>query len=324
MIAFFSTSAVLIASEPLSFNTIYVNNDNVDGPWNGTQEHPFRLIQDAIDFAGPHHIILVANGTYYEHLYIPLNLAYLTIGYWDKPLGELDDFGPRLIGNGTGTGISIHASNVKITLLEITNFGQEGRDAGIYIEYNVEAVQITNNVISDSYHGIWIKRDVPKDTFHIIERNLIKNITQRGISVTLCDKNTLRANTISNCNWGLYIHDCYNNQISENYFNDNTEGLVIDIGMENIVEKNTFIENDYGFGTVGTHASKIQKNNFIKNSKAHAYFITFSVVNADVWSGNYWGRFVFPLVKPIFGNYKLAKIDLPWVKFDFFPSLSQN
>jgi nitrous oxidase accessory protein NosD len=107
-------------------------------------------------------------------------------------------------------------------------------------------------------------------------------------------------------------------------FSYNTDALVIDVGAENQVSLNTFTNNNYGLGTVGTRSSTISKNNFIDNTAGNAYFITFNVWNADVWSGNYWGRFVFPLVKPIPGTFALAKIDLPWIKFDFFPSLTQN
>jgi len=325
LISLYAMSTGINASESLSFrNTIHVNDDNIAGPWMGSEQYPYKLVQDAIDHALSHDIIIVANGTYYEHLFIPSHLDSLTIGYWNDPPAELDDFGPMLIGNGTGTGISIHASSVEISQLEITNYGQDGRDAGIYVETDVNGVRITDNIISNSYQGIWIKRDVPKTTFHSIERNVIKNISQRGISLVLCDHNTILSNTIMNCNWGVYLHDCYQNTISGNLFNSNIEGLVIDIGIENRVEFNNFIENDYGFGTVGTRSSTITKNNFINNDKSDAYFITYTAWNADVWSGNYWGKPVFPLMKPIGGSFVLAKIALPWIKFDWFPAQKTN
>jgi parallel beta-helix repeat protein len=305
-------------------NLLYVNDDNTEGPWTGDPDTPYKNIQDAIDNASANDFILIANGTYYEHLTIPSDLTALTIGYWSNSPGEIDHFGPSLIGNGTGTGISVFASHVVITQLEILNYGQEGRDACIYVEINVESVKISENIISDSYHGILIKRDVPDETYHIIENNLIQNISERGISIILCDRNTIRGNTIQNCTWGVYLHDCYRNTISNNLFKNNSEGLVIDIGIENSVEENTFTDNGYGFGTIGTRSSTIKNNNFLDNTKGDAYFITFNVWNADVWSGNYWGRLVFPLIKPIGGSFVIAKIDLPWLKFDFFPSLTPN
>jgi parallel beta-helix repeat protein len=312
------------ALEPVLYrNTLHVNDDNIAGPWTGSEQYPYRLIQNAIDNASAYDIILVANGTYYEHLKIPSNLIDLTIGYWSDNDGELDDYGPKLVGNGTGKGISIFASSVKINRLEITNYGQEGCDAGIYVDFDVDGVEISTNIISESYYGIWIKRDVPAETFHVIENNIIQNISARGVCIVLCDRNTIRGNSIHNCTWGIYLHDCYKNAISNNFFSNNKHGLDIDIGMENNIEKNTFSDNIYGFGTTGTRSSTIKNNNFLENTY-DAYFITFTVLNNDVWSGNYWGHPVFPLMKPIGGTFVIAKIDLPWIKFDLFPSLKQN
>ena len=31
---------------PAGSNMIYVDDDNIDGPWDGTQEYPFQDIQD--------------------------------------------------------------------------------------------------------------------------------------------------------------------------------------------------------------------------------------------------------------------------------------
>jgi parallel beta-helix repeat protein len=312
------------ASDPTGFkNTIYVNDDNFAGPWDGTEQHPYRHIQDAIDHAAAMDFITVANGTYYEHLIIKSHLIGLTISRWINP-GDSDTYQPTLIGNNTGTGIAINASNLKITQLNITHYGQEGRDAGIYVETDVTGVNIYDNIISNSYHGIWIKRDIPKATYHTIEKNVITHISERGVSMVLCDQNKILSNTVSYCDWGVYLHDCYRNIISENMFSYNTESLAIDVGAENQISLNTFTKNSYGLGTVGTRSSTISKNNFIDYTEINAYFITFNVWNADIWSGNYWGRLVFPLVKPIPGTFALAKIDLPWIKFDFFPSLTPN
>ena len=37
----------------INFNSIiiYVDDDNINGPWNGTAEHPYRTINDAINYA---------------------------------------------------------------------------------------------------------------------------------------------------------------------------------------------------------------------------------------------------------------------------------
>ena len=50
--------------------TIYVDDDNINGPWDGTQEHPFRHIQDGINLSEDGDTVFVYNGTYNETLII--------------------------------------------------------------------------------------------------------------------------------------------------------------------------------------------------------------------------------------------------------------
>ena len=42
----------LVSSDSPTFNkTIYVDDDNTEGLWEGTLEHPYQYIQDGIDSA---------------------------------------------------------------------------------------------------------------------------------------------------------------------------------------------------------------------------------------------------------------------------------
>ena len=62
----FSTFSVLynenISGAIILQKTIYVDDDNTAGPWNGTLEYPYRYIQDAIDVSSKDDTIYVFNG----------------------------------------------------------------------------------------------------------------------------------------------------------------------------------------------------------------------------------------------------------------------
>ena len=50
--------------------TIYVDDNNIAGPWDGTFEHPYRYIQDGIDGAGNGDTVYVFKGYYRENIII--------------------------------------------------------------------------------------------------------------------------------------------------------------------------------------------------------------------------------------------------------------
>jgi len=53
-------------TSPFQNQTIYVNDDNTIGPWNGTIKYPYRTIKDGISNATTDCLIFVFNGTYNE------------------------------------------------------------------------------------------------------------------------------------------------------------------------------------------------------------------------------------------------------------------
>ena len=60
----------VIGDNPSFGKTIYVDDDNTQGPWDGTMEHPYQHIQDAIDNSSVGNTIEVFSGTYIENIRI--------------------------------------------------------------------------------------------------------------------------------------------------------------------------------------------------------------------------------------------------------------
>ncbi len=234
----------IINSSPTGLVTIfYVDDDNTQGPWNGTEEHPFQNIQDAIDAAykpGPgwkiwyQTRIIVKNGTYNEDIIINKTLILE---------GENKDI-TVINGSGSSNTVKIIAKGVIIKGFTIQNGGVVHPGAGVYVL--AKYVQITDNIIKDNYEGIYITNfsnnctindntingrvTLDEANYNIISNNYITS-TYEGLYFSKSNHNKIFKNTIENCN----VYD-----------NPNLCGVRLWSSSENLFYLNNFINNKNG------------------------------------------------------------------------------
>ena len=131
VLCFFVVTIPVVSSE-LSTETgvhhviIYVDDDNVEGPWDGSLEFPYQYIQDGIDNAPDYALVYVFNGTYYEQVTIP------------KPVILSGEHADTTIVDGQYQEyvVFITADHVCLTNMTIRNTGGYHNNAGIQIQAN--------------------------------------------------------------------------------------------------------------------------------------------------------------------------------------------
>jgi len=208
--------------------TIYVDDDNIAGPWDGTPEHPYQNITSGLEHAVDDDTIIVCPGTYYEDVSID-TITNLTIRSSSGPEATI-------INASTSTRwlFEIEADNITIDGFTLT--GATGKiggypRAGIWL-YQSAHGNFVNNIIHGNAVGIQLWRS----NYTRIENNSIhsnKNPTNTGLGIWLwnASDNTIKYNNITNNDHGIYLDDegdsnCTENAISyNNIFNNSADDL---------------------------------------------------------------------------------------------------
>ncbi|PNX47254.1 MAG: hypothetical protein BV459_04815 [Thermoplasmata archaeon M11B2D] len=116
--------------EPSAKTTIYVDDNNTQGPWNGSYEYPFQFINDGILHATDGDSVYVFNGLYLETVFINKSISIR---------GQEQD-NTIIDGQNNGSVVIITKDNVYIRRFTIRNSGGCRGDAGISIIANTTTV----------------------------------------------------------------------------------------------------------------------------------------------------------------------------------------
>lgn len=256
----FLISLALIPRCHASGSTIYVDDSNTTGPWDGTENHPYETITDALAAATSGDTVLVSSGTYNEKIVITKNL-YL-VGE-NKETTFLD-------GGQNGHVLYAHEPTNSIIQVEVSGFtirnaGGSGFDCVAFSYVSNGRIQDCRMIYSEEGEGVQLDHC---HGIHILD-NYIANNKVSGISLTLSEQNVIEGNTIQGNQKGVYLSS---------------------LSTENTISANTIRQNtQYGVYILQSSSNVLFFNDFTENNQ-NAYDAA-----TNTWSqssqGNYWGDY---------------------------------
>lgn len=189
--------------------TIYVDDSNIAGPWNGTRSYPYQHITDGILYAANGDTVYVFNGLYNETILINKSIFLR---------GQQQD--NAIIDAGyTTSAIHINSSNVQIRRLTIRNSGGYKEDAGITITSN--NVTITECTVYRTRTGIAVQ-----NASGITITNSRFYTNGYGITTTSSAFITIDQCTFYHNGIGVYLSDTHCTTITNSYADTNGIGFL--------------------------------------------------------------------------------------------------
>jgi parallel beta-helix repeat protein len=205
----------IVKADPI---LIYVDDDNTSGPWDGTKNHPYQWIQDAVDNATEHDLIIVKDGTYIENILISTNNLSI-----QSENGAETTIVQAIIPSDHV--FSIQADSITLSGFTITN-STDYDCYGVYCD-TVNHFILEENSIVENHIGIYLD----STTESIMRDNTIRNNSFNGLKTCFSTNNTIQNNLfIENCKEGDWENDA---------------AISLDSSHHNIITQNDCLQNGY-------------------------------------------------------------------------------
>jgi nitrous oxidase accessory protein len=241
--------------------------------------HKVKSIRTAIRIANNGDTILVAAGMYKEG-----NLII------SKQLTLIGDKYPIIDGQNKFEVFSIKANKVVIDGFKIYHSGTSNLDdyAGIKV-YDSREVTIQNNILDDTYFGIYLqyaKRCVIKNN-QLKANNKEEQQSGNGIHCWKSDSLSITGNTVDGHRDGIYFEFVTNSFIKTNTTSNNIRyGLHFMFSNNDTYQFNSFIGNGAGVAVMYSNKVSMLNNQFKENWGDAAYGLLLKEISDSYITGN--------------------------------------
>jgi len=242
-----------------------------------------HTIQEAVNKSSAGDTIIVAPGIYHEkNLLITQSITLIGKNY------------PVLDGEGKYEIVSIKADYVVFSGFKVQHSGYATLEdpAGIKI-YNRKNVTVSNNIIDDTFFGIYVQNG--KNC--IIKNNKLVSYGKQeqqigsGIHCWKCDSMQIVGNSISGHRDGIYFEFVTNSIIWRNKSSKNIRyGLHFMFSNNDTYITNYFSENGAGVAVMFTHGVKMFNNYFEESWGDAAYGLLLKEISDSHIEGNHFSK----------------------------------
>lgn len=258
---------------------LYVDDDNRDGPWDGSVQYPFQNIHEAVEIANYQQQIFVLNGTYHEDIVIKKQTTII---------GECTT--KVIIDGGYSPYVIIVESNESVIRnITIKHSGTFSENAGIILNgdsnhiSNCDFFKTKTAILINKVDGAYISNC---RFFQNGEGILLKNATDSHIHNSFFIHNGIGINsfhaqdmTILNCSATIngigFFFDTVNIALIERCAlfnnNDNQGGLFLNDCDDLTVNNSHIYHNGFGVKTDNCHNISIANSTFQFNTHFGIY-----------------------------------------------------
>lgn len=281
--------------------TLFVDDDNIAGPWDGTQQYPFKDITTALINALDGDIVFVCNGTYNERLNVTKQIT----------LQGQNRYATVIDGNQTGEVVRITASKANVSELTIQSSGSDSESSGIsiigtnenYVDHTIirdctngirlyqsTSTLVANNTVSDNNYGITIS-GVNAST--LVANNVSANV-EIGIRISDSSNVSVKGNSVSGGTFGIAMMGSADNSVTNNNVKLCRYGIYLFGSVDNVLSANEVSEcSDFGIWLSRSNQNSVMNNDVFFNK--FGIYVTNSSISNAVEENILWDNYQYGL-----------------------------